>query len=98
MTGAEVAWRTLRREQLEEPCIIGCWMMKRDFFRRYAGVQDIYAEPVRTAVEGFAASGCNLNPQFIMPSPIWELRACDPFRLPPKPWVDHEIEKPNTTI
>lgn len=98
MTGAEVAWRTLRREKLDEPCIIGCWMMKRDFFRRYAGVEDIYADPVLTAVEAFAASGCNLNPQFIMPSPIWELRAADPYRLPPKPWVDHEIEKPNTTI
>jgi hypothetical protein len=98
MTGAEIAWRTLRRERLEEPCIIGCWMMKRDFFRHYSGVQDIYDDAVRTSVEAFAASGCNLNPQFIMPSPIWELRACDPFSLPPKPWVDHELEKPNTTI
>ena len=36
MTGAEIAWRTLRFERVEEPCIIACWMMKRDFLRRYA--------------------------------------------------------------
>jgi hypothetical protein len=98
VTGAEVAWRTLRREIVDEPCIIGCWMMKRDFFTRYAGVGDIYADPVRTAVEAFAEAGCNLNPQFIMPSPIWELRACDPFNLPPKPWVEHELETPDSAI
>jgi len=86
MTGAEVAWRTLNREPIEEACIISCWMMKREFFRHYAGVQDIYANPVRTAVDAFAEAGCNLNPQFIMPSPIEEHCACDPFHLPPKPW------------
>jgi uroporphyrinogen decarboxylase len=25
MTGVEVAWRTLRREHVAEPCLIGCW-------------------------------------------------------------------------
>lgn len=82
MTGAEIAWRTLRRETVSEPCIIGAWMMKREFFRRYAGVSDIYRNPVQTAVDAFAAAGCNLNPQFIMPSPYQEHRACSPFNLP----------------
>ena len=86
MTGVEVAWRTLQRERVEEPCLIGCWMMKRDFFRHYAGVDNVYADPVRTAVEAYANSGCNLNPQFIMPSPNHEHLACDPFQMPePKP-------------
>ena len=82
MTGAEIAWRTLRREKLEEPCIIGTWMMKREFFRHYAGVNDIYRNPVETAVEAYANAGCNLNPQFIMPSPLEEHLACDPFDIP----------------
>jgi hypothetical protein len=86
MTGAEVAWRTLSREPVQEPCIIGAWMMKRDFFRRYAGITDIYANPVETAVEAFASAGCNLNPQFIMPSPFQEHLACDPFNIPTEPW------------
>ena len=82
MTGVEVAWRTLQRERVEEPCLIACWMMKRGFFRRYGGVQNIYGNPVQTAVEAFANAGCNLNPQFILPSPTHEHRACDPFNLP----------------
>ena len=85
MTGAEVAWRTLSREPVEDPCIIGAWMMKRDFFRRYAGVSNIYSDAVETAVEAFASAGCNLNPQFIMPSPFEEHLACDPFNVPNEP-------------
>jgi hypothetical protein len=82
MTGAEIAWRTLARERVTEPCIIGAWIMKRDFFRKYGGVGDIYRDPVKTAVDAYANAGCNLNPQFIMPSPFQEHRACDPRRLP----------------
>ena len=44
MTGAETAWRTLNMEAVDEPCIVASWMMKRDFFRHYAGVRDIYAD------------------------------------------------------
>jgi hypothetical protein len=88
MTGVEVAWRTLTRERVEEPCIICGWVMKRDFFRHYTGVEDIYADPVCTAVESYANAGCNLNPQFIMPSPIHEHLACDPFHVPPPPPPD----------
>lgn len=78
MTGAEIAWRTLNMERVEEPCIVASWMMKRDFFRHYAGVEDIYADPVRTVVDAFANAGANLNPQFIMPSPGHEHIATGP--------------------
>lgn len=82
MTGTEIAWRTLMLERVEEPCIACAWVMKRAFFQHYAAVDDIYADPVHTAVDAFANAGCNLNCQFIMPSPHQEHRACSPFRLP----------------
>ncbi len=82
MTGAEVAWRTLAREKLNEPCIIGAWIMKRAFFQHFAGIENIYRDAVATTVEAIANAGCNLNPQFIMPSPLEEHRACDPANLP----------------
>lgn len=82
MTGVEIAWRTLMLEKVDEPCIACAWVMKREFFRHYAGVDDIYADPVQTAVDAFANAGCNLNSQFIMPSPLQEHRACNPFNLP----------------
>lgn len=91
MTGAETAWKTLSRDQVDEPCIIAAWMMKRDFFRKYAAVDDIYADPVATAVEAFANAGCNLNPQFIMPSPFQEHRACNPRSIPTE--SPREIER-----
>lgn len=78
MSGAEIAWRTLNMERTDEPCIAACWIMKRAFFAHYAGVRDIYADPVRTTVEALANAGCNLNPQFIMPRPDYEHVACDP--------------------
>ena len=81
MTGVEIAWRTLNMERVEEPCILASWTMKRDFYRPYAGVRDIYADPVRTVVEAFAAAGAHLNPQFIMPSPTYEHLACGPERV-----------------
>ncbi|MBT3380348.1 MAG: hypothetical protein HN742_32310 [Lentisphaerae bacterium] len=82
MTGAEIAWRTLLLEKVSEPCIACAWVMKREFFQHYAGVGDIYADPVQTTVDAFANAGCNLNAQFIMPSPLQEHRACNPFSLP----------------
>ena len=78
MTGVEIAWRTLQREHIEEPCIIAAWVMKREFYRKYAGVNDIYSDPVKTAVDAYAEAGSNLNPQFIMPHPVHGHRACDP--------------------
>ncbi|MBI4551145.1 MAG: hypothetical protein HY710_02670 [Candidatus Latescibacteria bacterium] len=98
MTGVEIAWRTLQREHVEEPCLICCWVMKREFFRQYAGVDDIYADPVRTAVEAFANSGCNLNPQFIMPSPHHEHLACDPFHVPESASGNVSLSYPRTDV
>ena len=37
----------------------------RDTLLQIEGVEDIYADPVRTAVEAFANAGPNLNPQFL---------------------------------
>jgi len=82
MTGAEIAWRTLMLESVAEPCIACAWVMKREFFQHYAGVEDVYADAVDTTVEAFANAGANLNSQFIMPSPLQEHRACSPFKLP----------------
>lgn len=98
MTGVEVAWRTLARERVEEPCIICAWVMKRDFFRHYAGVEDIYADAARTAVEAYANAGCNLNPQFIMPSPIHEHLACDPFNVPQPSPNGASLNYPRTDV
>jgi hypothetical protein len=98
MTGVEIAWRTLRRERVGEPCIIAAWVMKREFYRRYAGVQDIYADPVRTSVEAFANAGCNLNPQFLMPSPLQEHIAADPSALPDEPYLDGVFVHPRTYL
>jgi hypothetical protein len=98
MTGVEVAWRTLARERMEEPCIISAWVMKHDFFRHYAGVDDIYADAPRTAVEAYANAGCNLNPQFIMPSPVFEHLACDPFNVPRTPPEEATLSYPRTDV
>lgn len=88
MTGVEIAWRTLNLERVNEPCLIASWAMKRDFYRHFSGVSDIYADPVPTVAEAFANAGANLNCQFIMPSPFEEHLACDPFNLPTKPRLD----------
>jgi hypothetical protein len=98
MTGVEIAWRTLRREKVGEPCIITAWVMKREFFQRYGGVTDIYADPVRTSIEAFANAGCNLNPQFLLPSPIQEHLAADPYALPPKPWNVDVVVPPHSHL
>ena len=98
MTGVEIAWKTLSRESVDEPCIIGAWMMKRSFFQKYAGVSNIYENPVETAVDAFANAGCNLNPQFIMPSPFQEHRACSPDNVPTEESNDiEEVQKNRLT-
>lgn len=94
MTGVEIAWRTLNLEKVNEPCIVASWMMKRDFFRHYTGVEEIYSDPVTTVVEAFANAGANLNCQFIMPSPFEEHLACDPFNLPTHRLLDGSHRTP----
>jgi len=82
-TGEEIAWRTLERENVEEPCIITGWCMKRKFFQDLTGRENIYTEDApELVIEAFIRAGANLCPQFIMPSPEAdrEHMAYDPFR------------------
>ncbi|HGJ64124.1 TPA: GNAT family N-acetyltransferase [bacterium] len=78
--GEEIAWRTLNKEKVNEPCILSAWCMKRSFFQSLTYRDDIYTEDAPDIViEAFIRAGANLCPQFIMPSPITEHMAYDPF-------------------
>jgi GNAT superfamily N-acetyltransferase len=78
-SGEEIAWRTLKKEHVEEPCIIASWCMKREFFQSLTHRKDIYEDSPNVVIEAFIRAGANLCPQFIMPSPNIEHIACDPF-------------------
>lgn len=79
--GEEIAWRTLDRERVQEPCILSSWCMKREFFQALTHRDDIYTEDApEIVIETFIRAGANLCPQFIMPSPHVEHIACDPFQ------------------
>lgn len=79
-TGEEIAWRTLNKERVEEPCILSAWCMKRAFFQSLTHRDDIYTEDApEIVIEAFIRAGANLCPQFIMPSPTLEHVAYDPF-------------------
>lgn len=81
-TGEEIAWRTLEKESVEEPCIITAWCMKRAFFQDLTSRENIYTEDApELVIEAFIRAGANLCPQFIMPSPVAdrEHMAYDPF-------------------
>ncbi|MBM3213285.1 GNAT family N-acetyltransferase, partial [Candidatus Poribacteria bacterium] len=83
-TGEEVAWRTLQKERVQEPCIITGWCMKRQFFQALAHCNNIYTEEAPDIViEAFIRAGANLCPQFIMPSPTEdrEHTAYNPFAV-----------------
>ena len=91
-TGEEIAWRTLKKEKVSEPCIVTAWCMKREFFQELTHRKDIYTKDAPELVmEAFIRAGANLCPQFIMPSPVAdrEHMAYDPFSaveaLKPKP-------------
>ena len=79
--GEEIAWRTLNRERVEEPCIITSWCMKREFFQSLTHRKDIYEDAPNVAIEAFIRAGANLCPQFIMPSPNVEHIASSPFSV-----------------
>lgn len=95
MRGEEIAYRTLMRERIAEPCIVTCWCMKRAFYQYMTGEADIYRDAPATTVNAFLRAGANLCPQFIMPSPVTEHIAADPFGIanarpasPPEPRFD----------
>lgn len=80
-TGEEIAWRTLNKERVEAPCILSAWCMKRSFFQSLTHRDNIYTEDAPDIViEAFVKAGANLCPQFIMPSPVTEHMAYDPFQ------------------
>jgi len=83
--GEEIAWRTLEREKITEPCIITSWCMKRAFFQNLTHCNNIYESPVDTVIQAYIRVGANLCPQFIMPSPYIEHIACNPFNVPKNP-------------
>ncbi len=64
--GLEVAWRTLDQERLAEPCIVGSWVTKGDYYTRLTG-RDYWAamEPVYLAA--MPRMGINLCPQIVLP-------------------------------
>jgi len=89
ISGEEIAYRTLMREKVEEPCIIASWCMKREFFSYLSGDRDIYRNAPATAVKAFIKAGANLCPQFIMPSPKTEHLAVDPFNPFSEDFTEH---------
>ena len=66
MKGAEVAWRTLALERLEEPCIVGSWIMKGDYYTRIVG-RDYWSDKENVYAEALLRLGINLCPQWVMP-------------------------------
>ena len=83
-TGEEIAWRTLEKENVGEPCILIPWCMKRAFFRVLTHRENIYTQNApEIVIEAFIRAGANLCPQFIMPSPVAdrEHMAYDPFKV-----------------
>jgi hypothetical protein len=67
MKGAEIAWRTLSLEQIHEPCLVGAWIMKGEFFSRLTG-RDFWAAREDVAIEAFQRLGINLCPQLALPA------------------------------
>ena len=66
MRGAEIAWRTLALERVSEPCIVGSWIMKGDYYSRLLG-WDYWSDKERAYVEALPKLGINLCPQWAMP-------------------------------
>lgn len=79
--GEEIAYRTLSREKVKEPCMLASWCMKREFFQGLAHIEDIYQDAPPTVIKAFIRAGANLCPQFIMPHPTMEHRAYSPFSV-----------------
>ncbi len=66
MKGLEVAWRTLNQERLEEPCIVGSWVTKGDYYTRLTG-RDYWAAMEPVYLEAMPLMGINLCPQIVLP-------------------------------
>jgi hypothetical protein len=66
MKGSEIAWGTLDQERLTEPCMVGSWIMKGDYYSRIAG-RDYWGDKEAVYLETLPRLGINLCPQFCMP-------------------------------
>jgi len=66
MKGLEVAWRTLERETLAEPCILASWLMKGGYYGRIAG-RDYWRDKAGVFLEALPRMGVNLCPQWAFP-------------------------------
>ena len=66
MQGAEVAYRTLNQEQVDEPCIVASWLMKASYYSRAAG-RDYWQDREGVFIEALPRMGVNLCPQWAMP-------------------------------
>ena len=66
MKGLEIAWRTLEQEQVGEPCIVGSWIMKGDYYSR-AVRRDFWSDKEGVYLEALPRLGINLCPQYVWP-------------------------------
>jgi hypothetical protein len=66
MKGLEVAWRTLEREALPEPCILASWLMKGSYYSRIVG-RDYWKDKEGVFLEALPRMGVNLCPQWAFP-------------------------------
>lgn len=66
MKGLEIAWRTLERETLDEPCILASWLMKGSYYSRATG-RDYWQDKAGVFLEALPRMGVNLCPQWAMP-------------------------------
>ena len=66
MKGLEIAWRTLAREALEEPCIVASWLMKGSYYSRVTG-RDYWASKDAVFLDALPRMGVNLCPQWAFP-------------------------------
>lgn len=66
MEGLEVAWRTLAQERVPEPCIVGSWVMKGDYYTYITG-RDYWQAKEEVYLAALPLMGINLCPQYVMP-------------------------------
>ena len=66
MKGLEIAWRTLDQEMVTEPCILGSWVMKGDYYTRVTG-KNYWRDKEAVYLQALPLMGVNLCPQWAMP-------------------------------
>ena len=64
MKGVEIAWRTLAQERIGEPCIVGTWIMKGDFYTHFTGRDYWRDDKEDIFLQAMPQLGVNLCPQY----------------------------------